>query len=192
MGAAISDTKTAQLVRELKGGSQEAFAELYDMYSAALYGVVLKIVRSGDASEDVVQDAFVKVWKNIHKYDETKATFFTWALNIARNTAIDKWRKIKKEGLVEIQDLDSSVNLIDQTSKVTQKTNTIGLNDMVERLTPELKVVVEYLYFKGYTHQEASDELGLPLGTVKTRIRTALKELRKAFFILIFWILKNT
>lgn len=192
MGATVSKTRTAQLVTQLKNGSQEAFAELYDMYSPALYGVVLKIVKSGDASEDVVQDAFVKIWKNIHKYDESKATFFTWALNIARNTAIDKWRKIKKESLTEIQDLDSSVDLIEQTSKVTQQTNTIGLNDMVEKLSPDLKLVVEYLYFKGYTHQEASDELGLPLGTVKTRIRTALKELRKAFIIIIFWILKIT
>lgn len=183
----MEKSEVQQLVERIQSGDKAAFADLYDNYSAALLGVVSKIVRSQEAGEDVVHDAFVKIWKNIQKYDPKKGTLFTWMLNIARNTAIDKLRKIKKEGKVEIQSIDYNVDIA-KGHQTTISTNVIGMKDFVAKLAPEQKLMVEYIYFNGYTQQEVSDELGIPLGTVKTRIRSAVIELRKVFASLLFFI----
>jgi RNA polymerase sigma-70 factor (ECF subfamily) len=179
---------TNLLVDKVKQGDKEAFAALYDNYTDALFGVVSKIVRSDEIAEDVMQDSFVKIWKNIHSFNPEKGTIFTWMLNVSRNTAIDKLRKLRKTDNVEIQVLDYSVGV--PHSHSTTKTDHIGLRELVDKLKPDQKLMVEYIYFNGYTQQEVSDELGIPLGTVKTRVRTAVIELRKVFtnLILAFWI----
>jgi len=172
------------LVIRLKSGDQTAFSEVYDRYSAALNGIVLRIITDQDAAQDVLQDTFVKIWKNIQQYDSTKGSFFTWMLNIARNTSIDSFRKLKKEVKSEIQNTEKSVSVL---GTIEQSTNTIGLDKLVEKLSPEQQLMIKYVYFKGYTHQEVSDELDLPLGTVKTRTRLAMRELRKWFTLLVLW-----
>ena len=173
-----------QLVTRLKSGDQVAFAEVYDRYSAALNGIVSRIITDEDAAQDVLQDTFVKIWKNIQQYDSSKGSFFTWMLNIARNTSIDSFRKLKKEGKSEIQNPENSVSVF---GTIEQNTNTIGLEKLVEKLSPEQQLMIRYVYFKGYTHQEVADELDLPLGTVKTRTRLAMRELRKWFTLLVLW-----
>lgn len=172
------------LVNRIKDGETSAFSEMYDRYSGALNGVVRRFVPDQDQANDILQDSFVKIWKNIERYDSTKGSFYTWMLNVARNTSIDFLRKSKKELKSEIQDLDSAVGV---QSAVKQNTSTIGLQKLVETLVPEQQVIIEYLYFKGYTQQEVSDELDLPLGTVKTRTRLAMRELRKYFTLLVLW-----
>ena len=148
----------------------------------------MKIVRSEDDAQDVLQDSFIKIWKNIQKFDRKKGTFFTWMLNISRNTAIDKYRKLKREGKVEIQNLESGVGIAKEHSSETP-INRIGLKDEVKKLRDDHQLMIDYIYFQGYTQQEVADELQMPLGTVKTRVRNALKELRKTFLnILLFWI----
>ncbi|NNE54897.1 MAG: RNA polymerase sigma factor [Flavobacteriales bacterium] len=176
-----------RLVAEVQQGNRKAFAELYDLYSPSLYGVVSKIVRSDEAGQDVLQEAFVKVWKNIKKYDPKKGSIFTWMLNIARNTAIDRLRKLQKENKVEIQTLETNVH-ISKDHHDSISTSVIGLKDWVEKLKPEHRLMVEYIYFNGYTQQEVADELNMPLGTVKTRARSAIQQLRKVFTALLFWI----
>ena len=172
------------LVAQVKSGNVNAFSEVYDRYSGALNGVVMRLIGDQEIANDVLQDSFVKIWKNIESYDNTKGSFYTWMLNIARNTSIDYLRKTKKELKSEIQDWDVSVGI---QNAVVQNTNTIGLTKLVENLVPEQQVIIDYLYFKGYTQQEVSDELELPLGTVKTRTRLAMRELRKYFTIFAFW-----
>ena len=174
-----------QLVTRLKSGDQVAFAEVYDRYSAALNGIVSRIITDEDAAQDVLQDTFVKIWKNIQQYDSSKGSFFTWMLNIARNTSIDALRKLKKEAKSEIQTLETVVS---SSTTVQQNVSAIGLRQLVDRLPVEQQTMIEYLYFKGYTQQEVADELDLPLGTVKTRSRAAMAELRKWFIVLILWI----
>lgn len=177
-----------ELVSRLKNGEQEACVQLYDQFSPSLYGVVLKIVRSEDDAQDVLQDAFIKIWKNIQKYDSKKGTFFTWMLNISRNTAIDKYRKLKKEGKVEIQIVESGVGMSAEHSN-EQSTDKIGLKEEVKKLSKEHQLMIDYIYFHGYTQQEVADELKMPLGTVKTRVRNAVGELRKTYLnFLLFWI----
>lgn len=175
-----------ELVSQIKNGSAEAFEKLYDNYSKALFGVSSKIVRSDEIAEDVLQESFVKIWKKIHSYDDSKGRLFTWMLNIVRNTSIDKLRKLKSQGKYEIQELKPNVDLGVNNAKIN--TNHIGVKELLAKLSPEQQEMIEYLYFNGYTQQEVSEELNIPLGTVKTRSRAALKELRKIFNLFLFWI----
>lgn len=176
-----------ELIRRLKKGDKRSFELLYDNYSSALYGVVYRILRKEDAASDALQETFVKIWKKIQTFDDQKGRLYTWMLNIARNTAIDKVRKLKREGQVEIQTFESFVSTSD-VHKVSMNMDHLGIKDVVEKLDEDHKIIIEYLYFGGYTQQEVSDELNIPLGTVKTRARNGLKKLRNMLGNFIFWI----
>jgi RNA polymerase sigma-70 factor (ECF subfamily) len=182
----IQNIETTELVQRLQKGDKNAFGELYDLYASSLYGIVCRIVRSEETARDLLQDIFIKIWEHICQYNSQKGSLFTWMLNIARNTSIDKLRKIKKEGKAEILSPDILVS-IDKKQHHTIKTSFLGLKELVERLSPEQKLIIEYIYFNGYTQQEVADELGIPLGTVKTRTRNAVNELRKVFLSLMLW-----
>lgn len=175
------------LIEHIQKGSEQAFGELYGRYSGAVNGAIKKFISDDDLAQDVLQETFIKIWKNIAFYDDSRGTIFTWMLQIARNSAIDAIRKMKKDTISEIQIESHAVSssLTDQ-----QNVQVIGLDKLVADLPEEQRLMIEYLYFKGYTQQEVSDELNLPLGTVKTRSRLAMRELRKWFTILflITWI----
>ncbi len=169
------------LVALLQSKDQRGFSILYDNYSSALYGVILKIVRSEDIAADVMQDSFVKIWKNIEGYNRSKGTLFTWILNIARNTAIDRIRSQEFQNSQRNQDIDSNINFIDNQESSQFDVDAIGLKKVVEHLRPEHQQMIELLYFKGYTQAEVADEFGIPLGTVKTRVKAAIVQLRQYF-----------
>jgi RNA polymerase sigma factor (sigma-70 family) len=166
------------LVSLLQKEDKVAFSYLYDNYSAALYGIILKILNQDEeAAEDILQDVFIKIWKKIAFYDSKKGTLFTWMLNIARNTAIDKIRSLKS---ISIQSIDYNVHNVDRLHQQKSAEDNIGIKEMVNKLKPDYKSIIDLAYFSGYTQEEISKELNLPLGTVKTRARAALIELRKA------------
>ncbi|QEK51988.1 RNA polymerase sigma factor [Pedobacter aquae] len=154
---------------------------LYDMYSSSLLGVIFKIVADREIAEDVLQDTLVKIWNSIHQYDATKGRLFTWMVNVARNLAIDKLRSKDFRNHSKNQDIENHVNAIDEQRNTTYKPELLGVKDLVEKLKPEQRKIVELVYFQGYTHVEVSDELEIPLGTVKTRLRMGIMELRKYF-----------
>ena len=177
------------LVTQLQSGDEKALSQIYDMYSGSLYGLVLKIVRDDQLAQDILQDCFVNIWKKAQSYSSSKGSFFTWMLNICRNKSIDELRKIERERNGKNQMSDSNVYMM---NGVETNIDTIGLKDMLAKLPEEQQLIIEFLYFKGYTQQEVSDELDIPLGTVKTRARNAVKELQNYFtIIIILWILKN-
>lgn len=169
------------LVSLLQSKDERGFSILYDNYSSALYGVILKIVRSEEIAADVMQDAFVKIWKNIEAYNPTKGTLFTWILNVARNTAIDRIRSQEFQNSQRNQDLDTSINSIDNQESSQFDIDSIGIKKVVENLRPEYQQMIELLYFQGYTQAEVADEFGIPLGTVKTRVKAAIVQLRQYF-----------
>ena len=177
------------LVLLLQSKDERGFSILYDNYSSALYGVILKIVRTEEIASDVMQDAFVKIWKNIEAYNRTKGTLFTWMLNVARNTAIDKIRSQDFQNSQRNQDLDSTVEIIDNQVSSQFDVDAIGLRKVVENLRPEHRQMIDLLYFQGYTQAEVADEFDIPLGTVKTRVKAAIVQLRQYFveIILIIW-----
>ncbi len=168
-------TPEQKLVQQLQDGNDHCIEELYNMYGSVLYGVILKIVQRETIAEDVLQEVFMKIWKNGHQYNESKGKLFTWILNVARNTAIDYTRSadFKNE-----QKLHSNVSEGDNGIK-TSFDEKIGVKDMVFRLEPKYQEIIDLVYFKGFTHTEAAENLGIPLGTVKTRARQALKELKE-------------
>ena len=146
-----------------------------------LYGVIVKIVLNEETAQDVLQDAFVKIWNNIGQYDATKGRIYTWMLNICRNSAIDKLRTKGEIMKSKIRTGEDVVNNIQNTRKTEQQTDTIGLSNMVAGLRPEYHSIVDLAYYKGYTLDEISKRLGVPLGTVKTRMRAAMQQLRQQF-----------
>lgn len=170
----------SHIVTLLQQQDPYAISMLYDRYAPTLYGIVLRIVHSKEVAEDVIQEAFVKAWKHGATYDVSKGTLFTWLLNIARNTAIDKTRSANFKRNGKIQTLDDTVN---NTKALSEEPDVehIGLNKMVNELEEKHRVIIDLVYFKGYTHAEVTDYLNIPLGTVKTRLRIALRELRKFF-----------
>jgi RNA polymerase sigma factor (sigma-70 family) len=169
------------LVRLLKEQNRPAFEYLYHQYSSALLGILMKSTGNEDTANDLLQDVFVKIWKSIGSYQPERGRLYTWMLNIARNTGIDFLRSKQSKKENQNQTLEDVVYKVDSQSQVNQQTDTIGIKFLVGKLSAEQQIVLEYVYFMGYTQEDASKILNLPLGTVKTRIRAAIMELRKQF-----------
>lgn len=170
-----------ELVLSLQRREKIAAEALYDMYSASLFGVIVRIVNDEAIAEDILQDTFVKIWHSFSSYSAEKGRLFTWMVNIARNLAIDKIRSKDFKNQTKNRELENNVTFIDEQRNTVYKPELLGVKDLVEQLKPEQKSILDLVYFKGYTHVEAADELGVPLGTIKTRLRTAITQLRKYF-----------
>lgn len=170
-----------ELVLALRQREKVAIEALYDMYSSSLFGVIVRIVNDTALAEDILQDTFVKIWNSFSSYSTEKGRLFTWMVNIARNLAIDKIRSKDFKNQGKNQDIENNVAFIDEQRNAVYKPELLGVKELVEGLKPEQKSILDLVYFKGYTHVEAADELGVPLGTVKTRLRMAIIQLRKYF-----------
>ena len=174
----INNDSSTVSIAALKAKEKKAFENLYDKYSGALFNIILRIVNSNEVAEDVLQESFLKIWKNIDSYDDTKATIFTWMLNISKNTALDALRKANSRPSIKT---DTDNPFISNLQSVQMNTDSIGLKNSLKYLTPEQNVVIQAIYFNGLTHEEASKALDIPLGTVKTRIRMGLTTLKNVF-----------
>jgi RNA polymerase sigma-70 factor, ECF subfamily len=170
-----------ELVGLLRSGSEKGFHILYDNYSAALYGVIGRMVENKELAEDLLQECFVKIWNNISMYDESKGRLFTWMINMARNLCIDKLRSKDYNNSLKNRDIDGTVHIYDQQQSSQHNPDHIGLRKIVGQLQPEQARIIELMYFKGYTQSEIAEEFSIPLGTVKTRARAALGKLRSLF-----------
>jgi RNA polymerase sigma-70 factor, ECF subfamily len=167
-----------KIVDLLQNQQQEAVAYLYDNYGAALFGVAMRIVRSKELAEQVLQDTFMKIWRNGAQYDNSKGRLFTWMLNIARNTAIDATRTSYFKNYSSTEDITA---LYATESGEGIRTDHIGVRQMVDGLEDKYRVLIEKIYFEGYTQQEIEEEMGIPIGTIKTRLRAAISQLRTQF-----------
>lgn len=165
-----------ELVAELKERNEQAFSYLYDNYSGALFGIINQIVPDKEIASDLLQEVFINIWRKIESYDAQKGRLFTWMLNIARNASIDKIRSRAYQDSQKNQSLPEDVHLTGQP--VVIKTDDYGLRKVVNGLKAEQKILIDLSYFQGYTHEEIAKSLSIPLGTVKTRIRSALTQLR--------------
>ncbi|KIO52456.1 RNA polymerase sigma factor [Flavobacterium hibernum] len=157
---------------------ERAFTHLYDMYAKSLFSVINVLVKNREEAEDVLQEVFVKIWKNIDSYNESKGRFYTWILNIARNTSIDKLRSKNFSNTQKNLSSDNFVNLLEDSNKLVNRIDTIGIQEFVKKLKPKCIEIIDLLFFKGYTQQEASEELAMPLGTIKTHNRNCINDLR--------------
>lgn len=165
----------------LQSKDEKAFNYLYDNYSGALYGVIWKVLNVEELSNDVLQEVFVKIWKNIDQYDSSKGRLYTWMLNIARNMAIDTLRSKRYQQDQKTTDIENTVYTNDNSRTSFNNTDTLGLRKSVMNLKPEFRTLIDLAYFQGYTQDEISKTLNIPLGTVKTRLRNAIIELKTVF-----------
>ncbi|GAB2610069.1 sigma-70 family RNA polymerase sigma factor [Emticicia sediminis] len=168
-----------ELVSLLKNKDQKGFNILYNNYSGALFGVINKIVQSDDDANDLLQDTFLKIWRNIDNYDSSKGSIFTWMMNIARNLSIDRVRSADfRDSSQNISMEQNIIYQVDSEHQTVMDVDSIGLRKVVDNLKPEYRQLIELVYYQGYTQAEVSEEYGIPLGTVKTRIKAAVGSLR--------------
>lgn len=168
----------AELVRGLTAHEEKVFSYIYDLYSPALFGVIVKVLNDTDAANDVLQEVFLKIWRNANSYDTSKGRLFTWMLNIARNTAIDVLRSksFKQERKTSYNTDD--LYAIKGTTTEQPSNEHLGFSRVLEKLTKEQRVLIDLAYYKGCTQEEIAKVMEIPLGTVKTRMRNAISQLR--------------
>ena len=166
------------LLDRVRRGDETAMATLYDRYSKLVYSVALRVLREPATAEDVLQEIFMQVWRTPGSFLEAKGSLGGWLAVVARNRSIDTLRRRRPTDQVEEIALASPYNLADEAER----------NNMMERaraailvLPSEQRKTLEMAFFDGLTHTEIAEITGDPLGTVKTRIRTALLSVRKAF-----------
>lgn len=160
----------------LQQRNEKAFGYLYDNYSGALYSIVTSIITDREIANDVLQNVFINIWRKIESYDASKGRLFTWMLNIARNASIDEIRSKGYRDSQKNQSLGENVDV--PGAVIVPITDDVGLKKVLTKLKGELRVLIDMSYFQGFTHEEISKVLNIPLGTVKTRIRSALIQLR--------------
>jgi RNA polymerase sigma-70 factor (ECF subfamily) len=167
----------ADITQLLIARDTRAIGLIYDKYGDTLYGVVSRMLNNDAAARDVMQEAFVKVWNHADTFDASRSTLFTWMLRVFRNTALDLIRADKTRR-------DHTERMASETEEhafTGFKPEHLDFPDRIADLEPKYRVVIEALFFGGMTQQEASDQLEIPLGTVKTRLKIALRELRNVF-----------
>jgi len=165
-----------EITRNLLIGNEKAMSLIYDNYSAALFGICRKMLRSREDAEEVFQEVMIKIWKAGKSFDPNKARLYTWMVNIARNSCIDLMRKNNRRP--QIQDTEESVYIMEQNQSTEFPVDHIGLKEEIAKLRKEDRNVLELAYFSGYSQGEIAKKLNLPLGTVKTRARKAINELK--------------
>ncbi len=161
--------------------NRSAFEYLYDNYKAALYGVIARMISPEEAAEDLLQELFLKIFNNIQSYDASKGRLYTWMMQLTRNLCIDKLRSSEQKQQQKNRNFDDLVPVLSSQLFTGISTDQIGLRKLVDDLPNELREILDYMYFRGYTQIEISEELNLPLGTVKTRARNAILKLRSIF-----------
>lgn len=176
--ATLRSISEEDLLAGLKKKDPSMMDYLYDHYARALYGVVLRVIKNEDIAQEVLHDAFLKIWDKIGSYDASKGRLFTWMLNLTRNLSIDKTRSKEMSKGKKTDDLDNLVHQFDKQENLEIQVDAIGVKEVLKQLPEEQKFVIEQLYLNGYTQSELAEEFDIPLGTVKTRTRLALIELR--------------
>ncbi len=167
------------LVGLLKQRDQVAFGYFYDNYSFAINGIIGKLVDDLVLREDILQEVFLKIWNNFHQYDTEKGKLFTWVANLTRNLTIDTLRSKGYKKQQKISSDENSVIGLDDKKQGVERYDSIGLRSTVNTLKPDQRIIIDLAYFNGFTQDEIAKEMGIPLGTVKTRMRSAILQLRQ-------------
>jgi RNA polymerase sigma-70 factor (ECF subfamily) len=169
-----------RLVQQLKNKNVDAFEELHKMYAKNICGAINVIVNDEAIAEELCQDVFLKVWQKADTYNASKGRFFTWLLNIARNKAIDYTRSKRFKTEKKNHSLDLFVHILEKPDDDRENNEDYeGLKKMLKTLKEKCVELINAIYFKGCTQADAADLLSIPVGTVKSRNRNCLKELRK-------------
>ncbi len=180
MTADILYNSENDLINALKRKEKTALEYLYKNYSKAVFGIIFKILNSQELSEEILQDVFLKVWNNISTYDSSKGRLYTWLVRIAQNLSIDTLRtKDFKKNNPKNLDFINDVSYNEPSSDEVNPVELEGLSNYINKLDEKQRILIDLAYFKGFSQKEISDDLEIPIGTVKTRLRNAILTLRK-------------
>ena len=168
----------AELLTRVVRGDERAMAVLFDRYSKIVYSVALRVLRDTASAEDVMQEIFMQIWRNPNSFVAAKGSLGGWLAVVARNRSIDMLRRKRPSEQVEEMNLASACNLADEAERSLLMERARAA---VKLLPTEQRKTLEMAFYDGLTHSEIAEMTGDPLGTVKTRIRSALLTLRKAF-----------
>jgi RNA polymerase sigma-70 factor, ECF subfamily len=172
------------LVEKIMAGDEGALTALYDRYAGMLFAMLMRILKDAGAAEEVLQDLFLQLWRGASRFDASRGSLPGWLLVIGRNRALSRLRGKERREILEdpeqfsIEAVPSSGNLEDEASRA----QLIGrLRSAMATLPPEQREAVELAYFEGMTQTEIAARTGSPLGTVKSRVRTAMQVLKQSF-----------
>ncbi len=167
-----------RLIARLRAGEQQAMSELYDRYARIVYAVALRVLQDAAAAEDILQDVFLQLWRNPDAFDASRGNLAAWLAVIARHRSIDRLRKRRPETDIEECIIASGPDLGDETERamVIEK-----IRGALAEMNPDQRTALELAFFQGLTHTEIAEKMGKPLGTIKTRIRSGLQQLRLKF-----------
>jgi RNA polymerase sigma-70 factor (ECF subfamily) len=168
-----------ELVQLLQKQEDKAFAYLYEKYHKALFTASFQIIGDTEICNDVLQQVFISIWQKIKMYDSSKGKLFTWMLNITKNASIDYLRSKAHKQLQKNQSVENNVYTSNLTTNDVINIDSIGIKKFIIALKEDYKQVLMQSYFEGFTHEEIAENLQIPVGTVKTRLRASLIELRK-------------
>jgi len=166
------------LLARVQRGDEQAMAMLFDRYSKIVYSVALRVLRDAASAEDILQEIFMQIWRNPAGFVATRGSLGGWLAVVTRNRSIDSLRRKKPTEQVEEMQLPAAGNLADESERnlMMEKARVV-----IAQLPAEQRKTLEMAFFDGLTHSEIAEMTGDPLGTVKTRIRSALLTLRKGF-----------
>lgn len=170
-----------QLVESLKNMDRGAMTSLYRMYSDSLYRVISTIVLIEEVAQDLLQETFIKIWKSFNQYDSRKGRLYTWMARMARNISIDYLRSVNHRNYTISEDLSEHTEYIDHTRQFSYDPELIGVRDMTRVLNTDQKNALDLVYFKGYTHVQAAEELDITVGILRSRLQSSISELRRVY-----------
>ncbi len=183
----LAEQTDQKLIGRIVQREQRALSDLYDRYSKLLYGIILAVVRDTDDAEDILQEVFVQVWRSASTYNADLGSLKTWIVRAAHNRAIDLLRsKRHRQQQLEVRGNDGGMELPtpssfveDSTWKAALQSERSGyISTALSQLPSDQSRLIEMAFLHGFTHHEIAEQTGIPLGTVKTRIRTGMMLLR--------------
>lgn len=167
-----------ELFNRVQAQDEHALELLYDRYEKLLFSFSFRMTKNKFLSEEIVQDVFTKIWSKQRNFDESKGKFSSWLLTVTRNATIDMLRK-KKEATFELDERDALQDQdLSTEEQVEWKEKKVQIHEALGQLTSDQQEIIELFYFKGLSQSKIADKCDIPLGTVKGRVRLALKHLR--------------
>lgn len=166
-----------RLMQQIRGKQPEALSRIFDLYSTLVFSVAMRVLRDPAASEDVMQEVFLKIWQQPESFADQRGSLCGWLAVVTRNRAIDRIRGSKQ--FDNVDDLQLS-NKVDLAAEAEREITLERVRAVLETMPADQRQAMEMAFFQGHTHTEIAEQTGQPLGTIKTRIRSALATIRKA------------
>lgn len=174
----VANREDTDLIAAVGNGDHAALMALYDRYNRQAFGLSFRILSDAATAEEVVQDAFMALWRNASGFDSGRGAVKSWLLTIVHNRSIDRLRSASSRGgTVELEVADYAGANTDPWDDVNIDLDGAQVRNAVAELPPDQRTAVEMAYFQGLTHQEIAQRTGIPLGTIKGRLRLGLRKL---------------